>query len=324
MSGSPKKTSMNHTDIAQRVFRDEIAGLEEVLAKLGPEFDAVVDLILESSGKVVVTGLGKSGLIGHKIAATLASTGTPSVFLNASEALHGDLGMVSADDVVLMISNSGATSELVKMIPSLERIGARCAGIFGRTDSALCRRMARVLDAGVAKEACPLNLAPMSSATAALVLGDALAAALMTARGTTESDFAVFHPGGALGRRLLLTVADVMPRVDELPAVPGEVSLKEVVVAISRAPFGAICVVDAEQAIRGIITDGDIRRYLTRADDLSVSAESLMTRDPMTTRSDEQLGVCLAQMEQRKVYMLPVVDAAGRLAGMVRMHDIVG
>lgn len=314
-----------HFQTASQVFADEIAALTTALPRLEHNFDLAVEHILHAKGKVVATGVGKSGLVGQKIAATLASTGTPAIFMNGAEALHGDLGFVSQGDVVLMVSNSGSTVELVKMLPSLERLGASIIAIFGHTETALARRCNIVLDARVEKEACPLNLAPMSSTTLALVIGDALAAALMKARKFDSSDFALRHPGGILGRRLLLHVTDFMHRGDRLPTLAPDATLKEVLLEATRANLGAVCVVDNAHNLLGIITDGDIRRHLTVADSLSAKASEVMCATPTTISSGATLNRALEIMEKRKsFYILPVIEEGtqNKLVGLIRMHDL--
>lgn len=312
----------SHYAVARQVFRDEIDALGATLERLAGDFDRAVETILGLSGKVVVTGLGKSGLIGSKIAATLASTGTPAIFMNAAEALHGDLGYVARGDAVLMLSNSGRTVELAKMLPTLECLGTPIIGILGKRDTPLAGRCAVVLDAAVAKEACPLNLAPMSSTTVALVIGDALAAALMKARGFQPVDFALRHPGGALGVRLLLKVSDLM-HTEGLPVVGPAASFRDVIAESTRPNLGAVCVADGEGTLLGIITDGDIRRSLLKSNSLDARAEDLMTRDPVAIEADGSIDEALQRMEARKIYVLPVMTPERRLVGMLRMHDIL-
>lgn len=315
---------MKHIATAQQVFGDEVNALNATLARISESFDAAVELILTLRGKVVVTGLGKSGLIGAKIAATLASTGTPAIFMNAAEALHGDLGFVSTGDAVIMLSNSGSTVELVKMLPSLERLEAPIIGLLGKRDTPLARRCQVVLDAGVDKEACPLNLAPMSSTTVALVIGDALAAALMRARNFRPDEFALRHPGGILGVRLLLKVTDLMHQGAELPRIAPDASFREVIAESTRPNLGAACVVDADGILQGIITDGDVRRSLLQEDVLSARARDLMTVNPVCIEGGASINDALGLMESRKIYVLPVVDGpARRLIGLLRMHDIL-
>lgn len=323
VEGADQPLHAPHYEVARATVYAEIEALETVLVRNRETLSRAVDLILSSSGKVVVTGLGKSGIIGHKISATLASTGTPSVFMNASEALHGDLGIVSGGDVVLMISNSAATEELVKMVPSLNRIGVRCIGMFGRTSTPLCKHVEIVLDIGVEREACPLNLAPMSSTTNTLVLGDAIAAAVMKARGFRDADFAVFHPGGTLGRKLLLTAADVMKPVSL--AIKPTSTVREAIADVAASNLGACCVVDENNVLQGIITDGDFRRVLALENILERQCSEIMTPNPKVAYPDELVAELVERMEQCKTYVLPVVDRkSSHLVGLVRMHDVIG
>ena len=316
---------MNHLTEAHRIFDAEIDGLARTKARLDDSFNQAVDLIFQSKGKVVVAGIGKSGIIGHKIAATLASTGTSAVYLNAGEALHGDLGVVNAGDVVLMLSNSAATTELAHMLPSIKQIGARMIGLFGKTDTALAQACDLVLDASVEKEACPLGLAPMTSSTVALVLGDALASALMQARQFKPDDFAVYHPGGSLGRRLLLRVSDVMhPISDRSPVVAPDLSLKDALQVMSASNLGGVIIAESKR-ILGVFTDGDLRRYILQGCSLEAPIRDFMTQDPITVQDAMRLGEVLDLMEatSRKIYFVPVSNAAGELSGALRMHDIV-
>ncbi|MGF1449633.1 MAG: SIS domain-containing protein [Opitutales bacterium] len=311
---------------ARDVFDKEIAALESVKAAIEPSFDAAVELLVRSGGKLIVTGLGKSGIIGHKIAATFSSTGTPAVFMNAAEALHGDLGVVSPEDVVILISNSGATIELVKLLPSVRKQGTPVIGIFGKADAPLASKCDCVLPAIVKEEACPLNLAPMSSTTAALVVGDALAAAVMMQKGFTPDDFAWRHPGGHLGRNLLLRAGDVMHAGEDLPRVSPEADFRALLVEMTRVNLGAVCVCDAAGKLIGIVTDGDIRRFVLEGKAMDAPAHALMTPNPVTVTPEMALGQVLEVMENRgrQIYMVPVVDVDGQALGMVRMHEIVG
>ena len=312
----------DHYATAVTVFQDEITALQTTLEHNQVHFNAAVELLLGCTGKVVVTGLGKSGLIGHKMAATFASTGTPAVFLNAAEALHGDLGIIANGDCVIMISNSGATIELLNMWPSLETIGVKTIGLFGNTGTLLAKRVDVCLDITIEKEACPLNLAPMSSTTAVLVMGDALAAAMMKAKQFQPQQFAVLHPGGILGRKLLLKAKDVMHR-DDIPSVHAQASFKEAVIEIARLNLGAVCVHSENGQLVGIITDGDIRRQLMKNPDLTIKAEQMMTADPQTVSPEDSLDAVLRKMEHFKIYVLPAVNADQRACGMIRMHDIL-
>lgn len=310
---------------AKKIFTQQIDALAVVRDRIGDEFDQAMALIESKPGKVVVTGIGKSGIIGHKIAATMASTGTPAVFLNAGEALHGDLGMVAADDVVLMISKSAGTAELAQMLPAIKEIGASIIGLFGSTETQLAAACDVVLDVSVEDEACPLSLAPTTSATVGLVMGDALAIALMEQRGFSSEQFAVFHPGGSLGRRLLIQVQDVLPSGPPLAGVPVDVSLREVVEQLSATARGAVCLLNPDGQIEGIVTEGDIRRHFLDGTDPASPASSIMTRDPKVIAANARLGEALDLMESggRQVYVLPVVDADERYVGMLRMHDII-
>lgn len=321
----------SYLDSANEVFDLEIDALQKAKQQIATTFDKAIELILSSKGKIVVTGVGKSGIIAHKISATFASTGTPSVFLNASEALHGDLGMVSKGDIVIMLSKSGTTIELVKMLPTLHKVGAKTIGIFSNIETRLAQNLDLILDATIEREACPLNLAPMSSTTVSLVIGDALAAALINARNFKESDFAVFHPAGQLGRNLLLTAADVMHSKENLPIVSAQNSLKEVVIVMTKYNLGAVCVCSTnendpqENKLEGIITDGDVRRFLTHSDTLTAKAEEIMTKNPISLSPKMRLSEVLSVMEtkKRQIYVAPVVDEENNCLGIVRMHDIL-
>jgi arabinose-5-phosphate isomerase len=307
------------------VFAQEIEALQQVGTRLDASLQAAVELILSKSGKVVVTGIGKSGIVGHKIAATLASTGTPAVFLNAGEALHGDLGMVGAEDVVLMLSKSADSAELAQLLPSVRRIGAALIGMFGAEGTPLASACDVRLDVSVQDEACPLSLAPTTSTTVMMVTGDALAVALMERRGFSSEDFAVFHPGGNLGRRLLYRVADVMRRGADAGQVVSGVPLHAAVEEMSRSSLGAVCVLDADRRIQGILTEGDVRRFFLTGVEATCTVDEVMTRDPKVVTEDARVGEALDCMEsgERKVYVLPVIDAEKRYCGMLRMHDIV-
>lgn len=315
----------NHFAEAERVFRQEALALEQTLQRLQGNFDAAVELILNCPGKVVVCGIGKAGIIGHKIAATLASTGTPAFFLNAGEALHGDLGVVQSQDVVLMVSNSAATPELARLVPGLRKIGARLVGIFGATETPLGASLDLVLDVSVEAEACPLNLAPMTSSTVALVTGDALAAALIRAKNFRREDFALRHPGGSLGRRLLCRVRDVMSVGRDLPVASPQDSLQAAIRELARGRLGAVVVCGEDRRVEGILTEGDVRRLYLSGEKPDQPVAHSMTRQPKVIGPDDSLEEALERMEAegKQVYVLPVVDADGVLCGMLRMHDIV-
>jgi arabinose-5-phosphate isomerase len=281
-------------------------------------------LLLACTGRVVVSGMGKSGHIGGKIAATFASTGTPAFFLHPAEASHGDLGMVTKGDAVLAISYSGETAELLTILPLFKRMGARLITMTGNPQSTLSREADVHLDVSVPAEACPLNLAPTASTTAALAMGDALAVALLKHRGFTEADFARSHPGGALGRRLLLHVSDVMRRGDDLPMVRPETPLTEGLLEMSRKRLGLTAVVDSDRKVVGIFTDGDLRRALDRRVGIHESTMAdVMTRGARTVSPNELAAEAVLMMEKHSVNGLLVLDEAGRLVGALNVHDLL-
>jgi arabinose-5-phosphate isomerase len=298
-----------------------VAGLS---IRIGDDFARACGLCLAATGRVVVTGLGKSGHIGSKIAATLASTGTPSFFLHAAEASHGDLGMVSRGDVVVAISNSGETAEVLALLPHLKRLGTPVIAITGGAESTLARDAAVNLDVSVPEEACPHNLAPTASTTATLAMGDALAIALLEARGFTPEDFARSHPGGSLGRRLLLHVADVMRQGEDLPRVSADTPLAAGLLEMSRKGLGFTAVVEADDRVVGVFTDGDLRRVLDRQLDVHGTAlRAVMTVKPRTIGPQALAAEAVNLMEQHRITALPVVDAAGRLVGALNIHDLL-
>jgi arabinose-5-phosphate isomerase len=310
-------------ELARRVLAIEADAVRALIERIDERFLTAVSLILERRGRVVVSGIGKSGHIARKIASTLASTGTPAVFLHPTEALHGDLGMIEAGDVFIAISHSGESEELLEIIPQVKRRGAKLIALTGGRDSTLAKESDVLLDAGVAQEACPHNLAPTASTTAALALGDALAVALLDARGFSADDFARSHPGGALGRRLLTHVSDVMRSGADLPAVPEDASFKQALLEISRGRMGMTAVLDAGQRVRGIFTDGDLRRSLEKGLDLErTRIGDVMTPGPRTIRPEALAVEAVQIMERHKVNQLLVVDGDGRLAGALNMHDL--
>lgn len=286
-------------------------------------FAEAVRCVLQSRGRVVVSGMGKSGHVGRKIAATLASTGTPSYFVHPAEASHGDLGMVTADDVFLALSNSGESEELTRIVPLVKRLGARLISITGRADSTLARHADIHLDCAVDQEACPLNLAPTASTTAQLALGDALAVALLDARGFGADDFARTHPGGSLGRRLLTHVRDVMRAGDAVPRVDADAPFTAALMEITRKGLGMTAVIDGDARLAGIITDGDLRRLIERGADLNtLRAGEAMHPDPYTIGADALAVEAVQIMEQRRINQLLVVDAERRPVGALNMHDL--
>jgi len=309
--------------LARQVLDIEARAIAALSSRLGPSFVAAVEQMLHCRGRVVVSGIGKSGHIGRKLAATLASTGTPAFFVHATEAMHGDLGMITADDVVLMLSNSGETDELICLIPHLKRSGAFIVALTGNEQSSLAQAAHIHLDAAVDSEACPLGLAPTASTTAAQALGDALALTLLDARGFSAEDFLRAHPAGALGRRLV-RVADVMRTGDALPVSPASATLVGAIDEMSRKGMGMTIVVDDDRRVAGIFTDGDLRRCVPRMRDLTtLVVADVMTKHPRTVRPDDLAIDCVETMETApKVSQLIVVDAAGRLVGALHLHDL--
>ena len=310
--------------LARKTFEIEAAAVLSMAARVGPEFSAAVEVVLRCTGRVVVMGMGKSGHIGRKIAATLASTGTPAMFVHPGEASHGDLGMITAVDVVLAISNSGESEELTVILPTLRRLQVRVIALTGGAQSALARHADVVLDSSVAQEACPLNLAPTASTTAQLAMGDALAVALLDARGFKPEDFARSHPGGSLGRKLLTHVADVMRSGDAVPSVRPEASLSELMREMSAKGLGASAVVDAQQRVLGIFTDGDLRRLIEKGADLrAMSAADVMHANPRHLVSSALAVEAVALMEQHQITSVLVIDEAGRLCGALNTNDLM-
>jgi arabinose-5-phosphate isomerase len=310
--------------LAHATLDIEAAALLGLRARLGPSFAKAVGLMLGVSGHVVVMGMGKSGHIGRKIAATLASTGTPAMFVHPAEASHGDLGMIRPADLVLAISNSGESEELKAILPVLKRLGIALVAITSRADSALAVHADAVLDCAVEKEACPLNLAPTASTTAQLALGDALAVALLDARGFRAEDFARSHPGGTLGRKLLTHVRDVMRSGTQVPAVGPQASLGELMREMSSKGLGAAAIVDASLRVLGIFTDGDLRRLVERGLDLrSTTAGQVMQANPCTIGVGALAAEAAALMEQRRITSVLVLDAQGLLCGVLNSNDLM-
>lgn len=312
---------------AKEVMRIEADAILALAERINGDFSKAVEMMRACEGRVVVTGMGKSGIIGRKLSATLASTGTPSFFLHPAEGIHGDLGMVTGHDVVLALSNSGETAEVLGILPSLRRIGAAIIALSGAPQSTLAKNADLFLDVGVEKEACPLGLAPTASTTALLAYGDALALALLSSRHFTAEEFAVFHPGGSLGRKLLLTVANVMHGEEDNPVVQAKLAVKEALFVITAKGLGAASVVDEDGKLTGILTDGDIRRGLGQGlAFLERPVAELMTHNPKTITSARLAAEALHIMEKNKprpITVLPVVDEAGRAVGMVHMTDLV-
>ena len=308
---------------AHRTIRLELEAIEGLLPRIDADFVRACELILASKGRVVVVGMGKSGHIGKKIAATLASTGTTAFFVHPAEASHGDMGMITRDDVVLALSNSGSTAEIITLLPLIKRQGIALIGMTGNPESPLAKAAEAHLDARVAQEACPLNLAPTSSTTAALVLGDALAI-LLEARGFTAEDFAFSHPGGALGRRLLLKVENVMHAGDSLPLVQRGTSLRNALLEMTQKGLGMTVIVEADGQLAGIFTDGDLRRALDRGIDVRhAGIDEVMTAHGKTARAEMLAAEALKIMEDHKISALVVVDDQDRPVGALNMHDLL-
>lgn len=310
-------------ELARHTLQIEADAVAALSSRLTPDFARAVQLVLECSGRVVVSGIGKSGHIGRKVAATLASTGTPAFFVHPAEASHGDLGMVTRDDVLIAFSNSGETSELLSIVPIVKRIGAKLISVTGNVDSNLAQLADAHLDARVEKEACPLNLAPTASTTAALALGDALAVAVLDARGFGEEDFARSHPGGALGRKLLTHVRDVMRTGNAVPEVRESTPLAQALMEITRKGMAMTAIVDADGRAIGVFTDGDLRRLLeTPRDWKTVPIGDVMHANPFTVGPDQLAVEAVQVMEANRINQLLVVDADHRLVGALHIHDL--
>lgn len=314
------KRKINSIHIAKNIFQLEAQAINDLSYNLTEDFEKCIQLILSSEGRLVITGMGKSGHIGVKIAATLASTGTPSFFMHPAEAIHGDLGMLTKDDILLAISNSGESEEIVRIIPLVKRRGIKLIGMAGKERSTLAQQSNYFLNIGVKQEACPLQLAPMSSTTATLAMGDALAAALMEHRDFQPEDFAMFHPGGSLGRKLLTKVSDVMT-TKKLPIVNSDSSFQEIIETMTKGKLG-LCVVLSKSTVEGIITDGDLRRALERSDKprFGLLAEEIMTKKPKTISKDEMAIHAEEYMLENKINELIVLDN-NRLVGIIQLFD---
>lgn len=315
---------MNLLEIAKKTLKMEADCIEAMIDQLDDNFVKAVELVFECRGRLVVTGMGKSGIIGKKIAATLSSTGTPSLFLHPAEGVHGDLGMLSKGDVVLALSNSGETTEIVSILPVIKRFQIPLISIVGNMDSTLVRKSDCVLNATVEREACPLDLAPTTSTTAALAMGDALAMALLEKRGFDKESFAIFHPSGALGKKLLLTVEDLYHHGDEMPVVSDTALVSEVIFKISEKGFGCTAVVDTSGKVCGIVTDGDIRRGVEKYKDIfSLQVKTVLSDNPKLIQKDALAAKALAIMEEFSITSLIVIDNQSKPAGIIHMHDIL-
>ena len=310
--------------IAARVLRMEADAILGLVAKLDARFERAVALLHECTGRVIVTGMGKSGIIGRKIAATLASTGTPSYFLHPAEGVHGDLGMVARGDLVLALSNSGETDEVLAILPPLKRLGVPIVLLTGHPTSTLARQCEVVLDVSVSEEACPMNLAPTSSTTAALAAGDALAMALLELRGLRPEDYAALHPRGTLGWRALFRVADLMHTGEAVPRVRADATLEDTIVEMTKKRFGMTTIVDSAGRLTGVVTDGDLRRLHLRTESIAgVRAGQVASSTPKTIGADELAAKALEVMEAWAITSLIVPDGDGRPVGVIHMHDIL-
>ncbi|HSB71876.1 MAG TPA: KpsF/GutQ family sugar-phosphate isomerase [Candidatus Methylomirabilis sp.] len=309
---------------ARRVLEVEAEAVRALVGRLGEDFARAVGILQDCQGRVVLTGMGKSGFIAKKIAATLASTGTPALFLHPAEGVHGDLGMVVRGDAVIAISNSGETEELIQLLPAFKRLGVRLVSLVGSPQSTLARESDVALDVSVAEEACPMNLAPTASTTAALAMGDALAVALLQRRGIREEDFALVHPGGRLGKKLLLKVEELMHRGEGLPLVDQGVTMREAIPIISGKRLGMTGVTDGQGRLVGIITDGDLRRALQRWPDLlEREVRTVMTPDPKCIARSHLAAGAVQIMEQHAITSLLIVDETGRPEGVIHLHDLL-
>jgi arabinose-5-phosphate isomerase len=311
-------------DGAKKVLRIEAEAILALIDKINGDFSRAMEIILSCKGRVVVTGMGKSGLIGKKIAATLASTGTPALFLHPAEGIHGDLGMVMKGDVIIAISNSGETEEIVKLLPVFKRLMVPVIAMTGGMKSALAKAAEVTIDVGVTEEACPMGLAPTASTTAALAMGDAMAITLLEKRGFKEEDFACFHPGGSLGKKLILRVEDVMHSGADIPVVKADTSMREALFEITSKKMGITTVVDGDGKLVGVITDGDLRRYLEKSDDLfSRSAGELAHGNPKMISRDALAAEAVAVMEKYSITSLLSVDGEGKPEGIIHLHDLL-
>lgn len=310
--------------IAKRVLRIEAKAIQGVVSRVGNSFARAVEIIFKGTGRVVVTGMGKPGIVGRKIAATLASTGTPSLFMHPAEAIHGDLGMVTKQDIVLAISNSGETEEIVKLLSTIKKIGAKLIAMTGNAKSNLARNADVVVDIGISREACPLGLAPTASTAVTLAVGDALAIALQKKRGFQVDDFALFHPGGSLGKKLV-RVKDLMRTGRQNPTVQESMTVKEALLAITEARAGSCTVVDRRGCLQGIFTDGDLRRHMEngRADLMTKPVGEVATRRPIRIHKEKLAAEALHMLRERKIDELPVVDDRGKVVGLLDVQDLL-
>lgn len=317
-------TEANILEKGKDVIRVELEAVEGLLPKIDNSFVEAVQLIYKSSGRVIVAGIGKSGLIARKIVATLNSTGTAAIYMHPTDALHGDLGMVRKGDIAIIISKSGATEELTNLLTMFERMEVKIIGMLGVTNSNAAKQCDIILDTSVKTEACPHDLAPTSSTTVSLVLGDAIAVAVLELRGFTANDFAMLHPGGSLGKRLSLKISEIMYKEDDLPLTYTDASIKDTILEMTEKRLGATCVIDEEKKLVGIVTDGDLRRQLEKSLDIkNLNAKNIMSKNPKTIDANLLASFALQQMENYNITSLIAVDKNNKPVGLVHLHDLV-
>lgn len=310
--------------IAKKVLEIERDALSSLINRIDSNFEKVINAIYNIKGRVIVTGMGKPGFIAQKISATLSSTGTPSLYLHPAEALHGDIGRVTKDDLILALSNSGETEEMVKFLPIVKKIGAKLVAMVGNTKSILAKNADYIIDTSIKREACSLGLAPTTSTTAMLAMGDALAIALLEKKGFKETDFAFYHPGGILGKRLILRVGDIMRKGHDNPIVNENLAVKKVLLSITKARAGSASVVDSKGRLIGIFTDGDLRRHLeTMPDLINKKVKDVMTRNPVTIKKDKLAAEAFDILRSKKIDEIPVVDDKRRAIGLVDVQDLL-
>jgi arabinose-5-phosphate isomerase len=323
-NSSKDKTQHNFISLAKAVIDTEIQALQVLPERLNDDFSNACECILKNTGRIIVTGMGKSGHIANKIAATLASTGTPAFFVHPGEASHGDLGMITEEDIVIALSNSGSSEEILSILPVLKRLGVTLISLTGNPKSELATASDYHLDISVDKEACPLNLAPTSSTTASLVMGDALAVALLDARGFTEEDFARSHPGGRLGKRLLVNVKDLMHTGNSIPQVPSGTLLEKAILEITSKGLGITSILDKQQKLIGLFTDGDLRRSFEKEVNLkNTPIDNIMVKNFQTIHAEQLAVDALNLMEEKQITALPVIDSEQHIIGMIHMHDLL-
>ena len=317
-------TDQNILEEGKKVINIELKSIENLLPKLNSSFVKTVNLIYNCTGRTIITGIGKSGLISRKIVATLNSTGTPAIYLHPTDALHGDLGLIRKDDIVIIISKSGATEELLSLATMIKRMNVPIIAMLGNSHSSLAKLSDTILDISVTEEACPFGLAPTSSTTVSLVLGDAIAVAVLKLRGFTPKDFAALHPAGSLGKKLLLKISEIMYKENELPIVKKDTSIKDTILEMTAKRLGATCVIDENESLVGIITDGDLRRQLEKSLDIkNLKAEDIMTKNPKTINQKLLASFALQQMEKYNITSLIAINENNLPVGIVHLHDLV-